>query len=302
MDNKYIMIVGVLDSKGSTNIPMALSFMKRGFNIMPVNYRTIIKNKGMKYFESFLLTIVKEYKPELVLFSKTNGIAPYLLNACNEYSKTYYWFMDNIQVANAIGSRNFARVANYCSATSSEVVDFFRSVNDKATHIIEGYDNTTYFKEENDKLYDVVFFGSPTEKRVELLRQLDNVTIFGKDWPSDMNTKEMVIESDLRKVINQSKIILNFVHGNIFSDRILMTLGCGGFMLSEHCDDLTKFFKLGKHLCSFLTIEECSTAIEHFLKNDEERIEIGRLGMELAQKNYTWNSCIDSILNLAGMK
>jgi len=41
MPNAFVVIVGVLDKVGSTNIPMAASFTKFGIQVLPVNYRTI---------------------------------------------------------------------------------------------------------------------------------------------------------------------------------------------------------------------------------------------------------------------
>ena len=300
MKNKYVMIVGVLDVRGSTNIPMATAFMKRGYKIVPINYRTILKNHNMPYLENVITRAIERYEPELILFSKVNAVSPYIVDKCSRSSKTYYWFMDNIDVATKIKADVYVKRANFASATSSEVVEMFKKHNDNSTQIIEGYDSSVFFKEDIKKEYDVVFFGMPTTKRLDMLSKLDGVTMFGNGWPEKFNSRPHVVNGKLRDVINKSRIVLNLVHSNIFSDRVVMTCGCGTFLLSEYCSDLDKYFENGKHLVTFKNIDECSELINYYLNNGKDkREEIARNGMEFVSENHTWSNCINNICEFA---
>ena len=48
--NKTVIICGVLDKKGSTNISIARSFLRFGYNVIPINYRTIIQKHGIEIY------------------------------------------------------------------------------------------------------------------------------------------------------------------------------------------------------------------------------------------------------------
>ena len=69
MQNKIIIMVGVNDKRGSTNIPMCKSLMKLGFHVIPINYRTIIQSHGMQFFANLLLSVITNTKPYLTIFS-----------------------------------------------------------------------------------------------------------------------------------------------------------------------------------------------------------------------------------------
>jgi predicted CoA-binding protein len=44
---KNIVVCGVLDKAGSSNVWMSMALQKMGFNIIPINYRTIVQKYGM---------------------------------------------------------------------------------------------------------------------------------------------------------------------------------------------------------------------------------------------------------------
>ncbi|MHA1233171.1 MAG: hypothetical protein ACTSPQ_21310 [Candidatus Helarchaeota archaeon] len=93
-----IVIVGVLDKEGSTNISMAKAFLKyKNISVIPINYRTIIQNYGMQLFEDLLTETVKNHKPLLTIFCKCNGINSNIVLECNKYSKTWLYNPDPYQ-------------------------------------------------------------------------------------------------------------------------------------------------------------------------------------------------------------
>ena len=302
--NGDVLIVGVLDVPSSTNVFMKKGFEELGYTVDAYNYRTRMQELGSPKamwddFKEFLRG--KQYK--LILFSKVNGIHPNLISFAGEHGKTWYWFMDNIQVAIAIKANEFVKRADFASATSEEVLAFFKGYNENSYQILEGFDPHVYSRDRRmKKKYDVVFVGNATEKRIEIVRKLKSMhplTVFGSGWPEDIEARPPVFNKELRRVINQSKIVLNFVHGNIFSDRVMLTAACGGFVLSEHCRDLEKNFERKKHLDWFHDAAEAGQLIEYYLKNSEEREKIAAVGMEYVRDNFTWKNSVQKIVNLA---
>ena len=241
MTNKILM-VGVLDVPSSTNVFMAKGFEQLGYEVDVYNYRTVLSDRGMFMmwddFKAFLID--KDYR--LIVFCKTNTMHPELLSHAKEIAPTWYWFMDPIGTAKAVMAQEYALHATHASATSSEVVKSFKDVNENSYHIIEGYDPEIYYYEDLEKKYDITFIGNATPQRANYLMDIKKATgkhihICGTNWPLMGDTS--VFNEKERKVINQSKIILNLCQDDtIFSDRVVKSLACGALVLSQYSKDL----------------------------------------------------------------
>lgn len=307
---KKILMVGVLDVPSSTNVFMAKGFEQLGYEVDVYNYRTIANELGNSVVMwgdfKFFLEDKKEhlpypaYKYDLIVFCKTNTMHPHLLSWAKEYGPTWYWFMDPIGTARAIMAQEYAKNATYASATSSEVVNSFKEVNQNSYHIIEGYDPKTYYYEDLEKIYDVTFIGNATHQRIQyisaLAEEIDkNITIhaFGSGWP----VGNPVFNEEERKVINQSKIILNLCQdGIIFSDRIVKSLACGASVLSQYCKDLDDKFPGAVGM--FNTAEEAAQQINMNLSETQEAfaLEIQKEMAARIKNNYSWKAVCQQIL------
>jgi ADP-heptose:LPS heptosyltransferase/glycosyltransferase involved in cell wall biosynthesis/2-polyprenyl-3-methyl-5-hydroxy-6-metoxy-1,4-benzoquinol methylase/cytochrome c-type biogenesis protein CcmH/NrfG len=298
-----VLLVGVLDVPSSTNVFMKNGFNQLGYEVDAYNYRTRQRDLGsaQMMWNDFKLSLEgKQY--DLILFSKVNGMHPDCISTARKHGTTWYWFMDNLNVAEAMRAHILAAQADFCSATSEEVYSLFARFNRNAFKILEGFDPNIYFDEGAEKTHEVVFFGSATEKRVHYLRQIAldyRVEIFGTGWPEDLKASPPVFNEKLRQLINRSKIVLNFVHSNIFSDRVLLSAASGGFVLTEYCPDLENYFKDGEHLRWFKDIDEAKKLIEYYLSSHEERARIAANGMRLVQERFSWSSICSDILERA---
>ncbi len=290
MKNK-ILIVGVLDVEGSTNIYMKKGFEKLGYEVDVYNYRTVMRVVGMqgmwKNFETFL--IGRSY--DLIVFCKTNQMHPDLLSIASEVGPTWYWFMDNIEVARAIHASTYAQNATVASATSSDVADRFRMVNKNSHHIFEGYDPDTYFYEDIAKIHDVTFIGNATIPRIIEINNIRSkgvdVTIFGEGWPSGMNAERPVFAEDERTEMNHSKIVLNLCHNDvIFSDRVVKALGCGAVVFSQPCKDLLES-EVGYSIFMY-DVAETLYAVQ--VDNNPELV------AKTAALNYSWETRCKAML------
>jgi len=295
MQNKIVVIVGVLDEQQSTNVWQAAAFMRNGWNVIPINYRNF--KDGFAEHYKF---IVERFNPELVLLSKVNGVDPNIFSSVKTRN-VWYWFMDNIKVAEAVNAIEYAKISSHASATSSEVVELFKTVNQSSYNIIAGFEPKIFYKEEAEKDIDVLFFGNATAKRIELLSKIDKkVEVFGVGWPKEFKANNLVFLDDLRKVIARSKIVLNLVHSNIFSDRVVTAMACGSFVLSEYCRDLFTYFDNEEHLVWFTNTDECNKYINEYLVDDDKREQIAQNGMKKVNELYTWDMVIQRIIHLIG--
>lgn len=301
---KYVCIVGVLDKYGSTNIPMAVSFMRHGYHVLPINYRTIIATKGMEFFENLLLYTVNVYRPELVLFSKCNGINPELVSKCSERSITYLFNMDpRPTIERCPEVLEHARRAHFSSCTAKDMVEWFKEEGvENCYHIIQGVDPYIYKPIEPVEKYraDISFIGTRTPERDHYKELLENngfkVKFYGNGYGSE------VVEEEFAKVCSSSRFMLsintyNNLHTEYFSNRLVRYLACG--VCTLHLDStgsLEKYFRDHKDVIYFS--DESSLLNSLSTMNDDDAGRIAMSGRDRVLKSFTWDHTINTILKI----
>lgn len=249
MAPKNIMMVGVFDVKGSTNIEMAEGFRSLGHSVETYNYRTRLKELGyIDKMHADFLGLINGREFDLQVFCKTNQMNPRILQDAKDSGPTWYWFMDNFAACRQFNAAGYAANATYASATASDVAERFSMVNKNAYHIFEGFNPKLYYKEDLLKVRDYIFIGNATVPRIIALTELKKlglkISIFGSGWPMGMRVNPPVHGEDERIEINSSKVVLNLCHDDvIFSDRVTKALACGANVLSHNCHDIKEMVK-----------------------------------------------------------
>jgi hypothetical protein len=300
MVENTILFVGVLDNCNSTNLSAAISFMKRGFKILPVNYRTIIKTYGMHYFNNYIIEIVKSKKPNLVFFSKCNGVNPDLVKECNNYTKTWLWNMDSKPtILHCPEVVEHAKNATYSSCTCNETAKWFESLGVKKCYtIFEGVDPTLYKPMDVERTNKISFIGTKTGERDSFKEFLDSNNIENSFYGPGY-TNEVFVE-DFCRICSSSKAMLSLnTHNNIpdyFSDRVFRYMACKAPVFHwDSTNTLNKYFEDKKEILYFDTQEK----LLHLLKSDINFGEIAENGYNRVIENYTWDNTITNILTIA---
>ncbi len=156
---------------------------------------------------------------------------------------------------------------------------------------------------------DIAFIGRarPNETRVSLTRKLSkqfNVKVYGKSWG------EFEIKATLKTVTPRSyglicagaKILLGAditseVEG-YWSNRLWLTLGCGGFFLTQYVKGMEKYFENKKHLVWYNNEQECLTLATEYLARPRERRRIAREGYRLVHEHHTFHHFVDRVTSL----
>lgn len=258
---KKILIVGVLDKEGSTNIEMADGFRQLGYSVEEYNYRTKLNELGLEGMHSDFFSLINGRKFDLQVFCKTNQMHPRTLQDAKDSGPTWYWFMDNFEVCRQINAAGYAANASFASASASNVAERFKLLNNNAHHIFEGYNPKLYFREDLPKIHEFLFIGNATIPRIikiqDLIRSGMRISIFGSGWPVGMMVHAPVFGEDERIEINSAKVVLNLCHDDtIFSDRVAKALACGANVITQRCKDLQEMVKW------FTDIPEEQTALE----------------------------------------
>jgi len=304
MSNK-IAIVGVLDKDGSTNVFMAKAFMKKGFEVLPINYRTLTNQFGKKTAEKIIIEVVSDVKPDLTIFCKVNGLSSDTIGYCCKATKTYFWFPDPIKTLKQLPEcLSHARMSDFVSCTGKGVAEYLRSQTGVPVHhVIEGIDPDYYCPQPIDKTHDVVFIGTRNEERDKYLKAIIEVGYSIMAYGNGYVGGE-VEGINFCRACSSGKILLavNNEHttNEYFSDRVLRYGACGGFVLHSYSPNMEKYFIPNVDLAYFEDVPTLLASIQACINNDDMR---NNMALSLRNKvlaNYTWDTVVDKILSITG--
>ena len=300
-----IIVVGVLDVPVSSNLWMASAFQRAGFNVIPVNYRTIVAKYSRTFFKELLIDTVKKYKPELTLFCKCNSVEPLIFEECNLYSKTWLFYMDLFeQIQTHPELLSSAKNCTISSATSEITVQFFKQYGVKnCIHMFEGTDPHIHkiVEPEDRYLATISFIGTKTEERDKYKILLednfgkDNVKFYGYGY------SDKIISEDWAKICSSSRFMLSMNTYNnyptYFSGRLFELLGSGA--CTFHLDNtgtLEQYFQHGVDLFYFKDKEDLIKQIKSV--TEEQEIAVRASGYKKVQENHTWDIRVKEMMKI----
>jgi glycosyltransferase involved in cell wall biosynthesis len=82
--------------------------------------------------------------------------------------------------------------------------------------------------------------------------------------------------------------------------RLLMALGCGALVVSEHCDD-TAPYEAGRHFVTAAP-DALADTILHFLEHEDERAAIAEAGRRFVTEELTIDRTVDALVEAAGFR
>ena len=154
---------------------------------------------------------------------------------------------------------------------------------------------------------EVAFVGRPRqEHRVKLLQAINQkfeLKTWGAPWQEYgfCCLKTHIYPAEFARICYAAKIILGCDQSHelegYFSNRTWITLGCGGFLLTNYTPGLEDIFTKGKHLEWYHDEDECLELIAYYLKHKERRKQIARNGYEFAHTHRTYDIVMDEIIS-----
>lgn len=272
MVNKKILFVGVFDkNRKSTNTSQIISFKRLGLHVVGYNYRAKSLSIGEQERDLDLIKVIENGGYDLVIYSKCNRVSEQVFIESKKYSKTCLWFMDPL-VSYDAEMRLKTSLVDYFCCDKLNVLHAAKKYNQMSFHVCEGYDSDVDYPwdKEIDKKYEVSFIGSIYGDRLKTIKLID----------TPVKLIDGAYGREHAKAVAQSKINLNFSTSEGASDRVYKVLASGGFLLTSDWVGRDNYFKDGKDLVIFDTIEDLNKKIKIFLNDDKLRNSIAANGQQ----------------------
>ena len=203
------------------------------------------------------------------------------------------------------------RLVDYLFLTNKSQIPELKSLGIKnPVYCMQGCDPDEHriIKTRNRKWFsEVAFIGRPgTGNRVKLLQAINqhfDLKTWGAQWQAfDLKClKPRIYPKEYAKICYSAPIILGldqvFELEGYFSNRTWITLGCGGFLLTNYNPGLENIFTKGEHLEWYHSPEECLELIDYYLKHEARRKQIAENGYRFAHTHRTYDKVMDEIIS-----
>jgi spore maturation protein CgeB len=145
-----------------------------------------------------------------------------------------------------------------------------------------------------DKKYDIGFCGTLFPDRDYLISQIEsklNIAVH-KDI--------LHIGYDMVKAINTYNIHLNKTISKDINYRVFETLACQTTLLTNHTENIDKFFTDMQDVVIYRTLEELLEKIQFLLNNRDLMLQISESGYKKVLSNHTYNHRVNDIKKIIG--
>ncbi len=278
---------------------------------------------GRKAMNLELLEMIKDECPAITLFVPyKDEFIPEMVDEMNKYTNTVGYFFDDTW--RIVYSQFWAGYFKFVTTSSVNGINRWRDRGcNNFLYSPFACNHELLKKTDVPKKYDVSFVGGYHPYRAWVFRKLRkagiDVHVWGFGWktgPLDM--------ADMINVFNQSKINLNLSNNESFDLRfvlnfsrpILETLrvvkktylslvksdaktiemvkarhfeinSCGGFQLSFYVEGLEQHYRIGEEIAIFQSTDEIIEKVKYYLKNENEREEIAKIGYKRTLEDHT---------------
>lgn len=246
-----------------------------------------------------LIKAIRQSEADYLLLSKTPEITRDQLVAVKEATgvKVVFWTFDWMRdPANWRWYAPLAQVADICFQTDGWGEPEYEEAGIRRVELHQGafpdiHRPVTPTDREKEKYTaDVAFCGSLyTPRRHELHRELRRYPAFKLWGPST----EELWGRDFAVMVACTKIIVcdNYVNHvpGYWSDRIYLTMACGGFCLASHVQGIDREFDIEKQINTWGSFQALHTLIQHYLNLPVARRFIATEGQYEVKNNHRYD-------------
>lgn len=305
-----IVLFGKSKRRTRTTAHIARAFKESGHEVLWLNAAKIRRRRRDSH--TYIIGRIERFEPEIVFIYSQDIPLGVLEEIVARGIKTALYYEDwSSEVPSSLVDRG--KMVDFFLATNEGMLPQYRQA---------GIKNPVYFVGACDRRdhrsrhpilplwkSDIAFIGTARhgESRTRLPQQLSrefNVKVYGKNWQKFgfRPTLKTVTPRSYGLICGGARIVLgaditNAVKG-YWSNRLWLTLGCGGFYLAAYVNGMERYFENKKHLVWYHHEEQCVQLARYYINRPEERKRISRQGYELVHKHYTFHHFADRMISL----
>ncbi len=277
---------------------------------------------------------IVEYDPDAVLFINADYreiVDKELLEFIKEKNKkSIVWFFDSLgRMPAGLYDREYLNSFDKIYSFDYTDIDYIKEKFNipRVQHLPFGVDTFTYnTNNHSEKTYDICFVGNADEKRLAILEKVAKyctvndrkMVIYGQIWKFSPVLQKIKHRYMIKKrypylyrfVVNEhlpprkvselyskSKICLNIIRDNSGSNsRIFEILSANTLQLIEYRELFDLDLADGKDLVMYKSDAELELVLNHYLKNDGERVEISQNGYQKTMSKYTTIKLLEKMM------
>jgi len=309
MSIRSVIFLGKSKKKTGNTRFMLNALQRRVEKVVFINLPRIKKTYFWTDYRNLIQDKIIRLNPDLVLIYSKDIPYSVLKNISPRY-KTALFFPDHDGPENE-KLIQYGALVDYLFITNKTHIAILKSRGVKnPVYCMQGCDRDMHriIATRNNKwAAEVAFIGRPRQaSRVEILQAINQkyeLKTWGAPWQEYGFTclKTRIYPAEFAKICFATKIILgcdqSFELEGYFSNRTWITLGCGGFLLTNYNPGLEDIFTKGKHLEWYHDPSECLELIAYYLKHEDRRKQIARTGYEFAHTHRTYDIVMDEIIS-----
>ncbi len=162
------------------------------------------------------------------------------------------------------------------------------------------------FNDARDEIFRNMIRKQVTVKEREMLLRLlgdsFNLDLYSGQKPNGIKANHLGIADYIKEmpfIFATSKININISLRSILTGiplRVIDILGAGGFCLTNYQAELSEYFENGRELVWFDSPEDMMDKAAYYLANNDEREQIAKNGLEIAEKVFSYDVLLAKIL------
>ncbi len=188
----------------------------------------------------------------------------------------------------------YAPFFDYIFICHKDYMNHFKDLGYNQVHWLPvGCDPEIHGERMSSRIYDIGFVGNtfneehPRSRRLKKLSKLYKMNDYKQWYPKE----------EITSVYSQSKIVVNSPANGDITMRVFEAMASGALLVTEAIGNGQRdLFKDGVHLVDYRTEEELFDKVDYYLKHDDEREQIAKVGQELVLSKHTYKHRCDFVL------
>jgi len=310
-----VLYIGPCDQRYKTEYSIKKALERQGHEVHCFNDRKVRRLHWRKA-QDRLLRVAERLLPDLVFLGKSSRVELQTLEELTHGRRALMWYFD-IRVPPHKETVDRARLVDYFFVTNCGQLKTYRSLGVRRVYFLpQACDRDLHRPVKSHRrrwASDVAFIGTAygEDERLVLMKEISrrfDLKIWGsrwEKWKDELPVQgKRVLGRNYARVCSAAKIIIGVNRYNsidlCFSNRVWLTLGCGGFMLTHYVPGLEEIFENHKHLVWFKEVGECLDLIRYYLNHDLDRQRIAAEGYKFVHQYHTYDHRVEELLKIIG--